>query len=175
MSEPRDSEEFVRELTRSQTRLHGFIRCLLPQQESIDDILQETNLVLWRKASDFTPGSDFWAWASQVARFQVLSYLKQRSRDRHVFDVGLLEHLARIAAAQAETMEERQAALARCLEQLPPAQRQLLELRYSLHQSDEMIGATTNRPVNSIRQTLYRIREVLLRCIERRLATEGSS
>jgi RNA polymerase sigma-70 factor, ECF subfamily len=173
MSEPRDSEEFVRELTRSQSRLRGFIRCLLLQHESVEDVLQETNLVLWRKAGDFTPGSDFWAWASQVARFQVLTYLKQRSRDRHVFDPGLLDDLADLAIARATTTEDRQAALARCLEQLPPAQRQLLELRYALRQSNETIAASTNRPVGSIRQTLYRIREVLLKCIERRLAAEG--
>ena len=169
MSAPRDPEEFVGQLTRHQPRLRGFIRCLLPHAETVEDVLQETNLLLWRKAGDFVPGTDFWAWASQVARFQVLTHLKQRRRDRHVFDVELLNDLAVLAEQRLRTAEEREEALALCVEHLPGPQRQLLDLRYGLGQSIEAVARSIQRPAGSIRQTLYRIREVLLKCIERRL------
>jgi len=39
------------------------------------DVLQETNLVLWKEQADFQPGTRFEARAYTVARFQVLAYL----------------------------------------------------------------------------------------------------
>ena len=59
-----------------------------------DDVLQETNLVLLRKESDFQPGTDFVAWASQVAAFQVKNDRAKRGRDRLTFDDALLGQLA---------------------------------------------------------------------------------
>ncbi len=174
MSAPRDPETFVCELTGHQRRLRGLIRCLLLHPGAVEDVLQETNLLLWRKAGDFVPDTDFWAWSSRVARYQVLTHLKQRRRDRLVFDEQLLHDLAALAEERARTSEERQAALASCLEKLPAPQRQLLDLRYGLQQSIDDVAQNIQRPAGSIRQTLYRIREALLKCIERRLSAEGS-
>jgi RNA polymerase sigma-70 factor (ECF subfamily) len=72
-------------------------------------------------------------------------------------------------------MDERRDALLVCLERLPAPQRQLLEMRYSLGQSMDQIASTLSRPSGSVRQTLYRVREALLFCIERRMAGEASS
>jgi RNA polymerase sigma-70 factor (ECF subfamily) len=48
-------------------------------------------------------------------------------------------------------------------------------LRYGPKSSIEEIAVSLERSAGSIRQTLYRIREALLACIERRLATEAAS
>jgi RNA polymerase sigma-70 factor (ECF subfamily) len=173
MNPPPQLDTVVQELTRHQPRLRGFIRCLLLEAEHVEDVLQETNMVLWRKANEFQPGTDFWKWASQVARFQVLSHWKRRNRDRHVFDLGLVEELATLVEKTTEEADLRQAALKRCLEKLPSPQRQLLDMRYSQQQSVEQITAAIGRPNGSIRQTLYRIREALLRCIEKQFPGEA--
>jgi RNA polymerase sigma-70 factor (ECF subfamily) len=46
----------------------------------VDDILQEINAVLWEKALEFQPGTDSWAWASQIARFKVLNHVRKFGR-----------------------------------------------------------------------------------------------
>ena len=94
MAVPRDPDTFVQELTKHQSRLRGFIRCLLFRSEPVEDVLQETNLLLWNKADQFQPGTSFWAWASEVARYQVLTHWKKQGRDRHVFDEVLVNELA---------------------------------------------------------------------------------
>ncbi len=66
----------VGEIARYQSRLRAFVRCLLVRPSDVDDILQEINSVLWQKANEFQPGSDFWAWASQIARFEALNHLR---------------------------------------------------------------------------------------------------
>ena len=65
------------ELLRHQDRLRGFIRCLLIDRRDADDVWQDVNLLLVRKAADFRTGTDFWAWAIQVARYQVLTQCKK--------------------------------------------------------------------------------------------------
>lgn len=170
-----DLEHFVSQLTRHQTRLRGLVRCLLFDAGQAEDVLQDTNVVLLRKAAEFQSGTDFWAWASQVARFQVLTHARQTSRNRIVFDDDMLAILAEEAQVQAELLDKRREALTLCLDQLPSTQRQLLDMRYLMNHSMGQIGAALSRPEGSVRQTLYRIREALLNCIGRRMAAEGTA
>lgn len=174
MAVPRDPDTFVQELTKHQSRLRGFIRCLLFQSECVEDVLQEANLLLWNKADQFEPGTNFWAWASEVARYSVLTHLKKQGRDRHVFDDSIVNELAMEAQALVAQTDERRAALERCLEKLPAPQRLLLDRRYGLRESIDTIAQALRRPPGSLRQTLYRIREALLRCIEKELDVEGA-
>lgn len=169
-----DLDAFARELTRHQARLRGLIRCLLFNRQDVEDLWQDTNVLLLRKAADFRPGTDFWAWSSQVARYQVLTHCKKLKRDRLVFSDELLATLADELGQRAAEIDDRRAALDACLTKLPAPQRQLLELRYGPKSSIEEIAVSLERSAGSIRQALFRIRESLLACIERRLATEGA-
>jgi RNA polymerase sigma-70 factor (ECF subfamily) len=72
-----------------------------------DDILQETNLVLWSKQDEFTPGTDFRVWAFRVARYQVMAYRKRQSLDRLVFGDELIDRLARLDQRRRETFDQK--------------------------------------------------------------------
>lgn len=163
----------VQEIARHQSRLRGFVRCLLVRPSDVDDILQEVNSVLWEKGDEFQPGTDFWGWASQIARFKVLNHVRKLGRERLVFDDAILEQLAEVAASKLEQLDQRRVALDHCLQQLPPPQRQLIDLRYTAGHTIELIGESIGRPAGSVRQALYRIRCTLQDCIERQLAQEG--
>lgn len=162
-------EEMVLLIAAHQTRLRAFLRCLLVPGNDIEDVLQETNRILWQKAIGFEPGSDFWAWASQVARFEVLSYFRKRRRDLVAPDSPLVEQLALLATEELKHGDARRTALDECVSQLPPAHRQLLEMKYFSDQSISQISDHTNRTQGTIRQTLYRIREALRQCVTRKL------
>jgi len=170
------SQDIVaKELARHQPRLRGFVRCLLIRPADVDDVLQEINAVIWEKAHEFEEGTDFWAWASQIARFKVLNRIRRYGRDRLVFDEDVLLQLAEVAQSRLEALDRRSVALDHCLQQLPPAQRQLIGLRYEGGHAIEVISEMIGRPKGSVRQSLYRIRNVLLACIEGRLAMEGDA
>ncbi len=162
-------EQFVQELVQTQPRLRMFIRALVRDASQVDDVLQETNLVLWRKAEEFTPGTNFGAWACRAAYFQVLSYHKRRGQSRLLFDEDLLKHLADVAQHQTDDLEQRRAALQMCLKRLTDQQRELLDCRYNHAQSIAEIALQWDRPEGSTRQALYRIRLALMDCIRRRL------
>lgn len=173
MDQPMDLEQFLRILTQHQRRLRGFVRCLLFDAREAEDVLQDVNVTLLRKADEFKPGTDFWAWACSVTRFQVLAHCRRVKRDRLVFDEELLIQLAEEVLVRGESIDRRREALQGCLEKLPGPQRQLLEMRYGPDGSIDQIATKLSRPVNSVRQTLYRIRESLLNCVQSRLTLEG--
>lgn len=166
-------EEFVRELTRHQPRLRSLVGCLLFDHKDVDDVCQNTNVVLLAKVAEFRPGSDFWAWASQIARYQVLAHAKRLGRDRLVFSGDLLATLAVDMAERGASIDRRREALDACLGKLSAPQRRLLELRYGTSSSVTEIATSLGRSPGVIRQTLYRIREALLACISRQLAMDA--
>ena len=53
------SAEFVTQITRVQRQLHAFILSVVWDMAEADDVLQETNLVLWQKADEFDRSRDF--------------------------------------------------------------------------------------------------------------------
>ena len=169
----REKTEIVQEIARHQTRLRAFVRCLLVRSADVDDLVQEINAVLWEKADEFEQGTNFWAWASQIARFKALNKIRKYGRERLVFDDEMLSRIASVAESRLDNLDGRREALGECLNALPPSQRQLIDLRYASGQTIETIADSISRPAGSVRQTLYRIRLALLKCIQSKLATEG--
>jgi RNA polymerase sigma-70 factor (ECF subfamily) len=165
MSHRDQTEHFVAELTAKQNRLYAYIMALLPNPESARDVLQETNMVLWRKSGEFVPGTDFGAWAAKIAYFQVLSHRKRRRQDRHVFDDGLLADLAQ-EVQLLDQPDDRQQAMRHCLDRLPGPERELVRMRYADGGSVKRMADHFGRSVGAVSQSLYRIRQALTDCIE---------
>jgi RNA polymerase sigma-70 factor (ECF subfamily) len=165
-----NSDQFIQDLTASQNSLYGYILSLLPDRTAAQDVLQEVSLTAWQKRSDFTAGTSFFAWVSKIAYFHVLSHRRKMSRDRLVFGDEVLDFLAERQLEREEEVSRRGLALKSCLEKLPAAQKQLVEQRYTEGVRVQEIAAREGKSVGAISQTLYRIREVLLKCVEQNLA-----
>ncbi|QNN24796.1 sigma-70 family RNA polymerase sigma factor [Planctomycetales bacterium ZRK34] len=173
MAGPREPEQFVQHLTAHQTRLRAFIHALMADWHRAEDVLQETNAVLWRKADQFEPGTNFHAWAFAIAHNQVRLARLRSARDRHHFDETLADQLASEAIEQFADLDHRRQALAICFDKLPKKQRELLARRYTANEPVTTIAKSLRRPAGSIRQTLYRIRTALADCIGRSMSREA--
>lgn len=165
---PKDpAEVFVQSLTDSQNRLFGYIFSLLGDRDRAADVLQECNLVLWRKAGEFREGADFIPWAFAIARFQVMAHLRDRKRDRlELMDPELAELIVDEVEEQAGQFEEMQVALQTCVAKLPDHSRGLLERRYFSKLSIQSLAEETQRGVSAVKVALLRIRRGLRTCIE---------
>jgi RNA polymerase sigma-70 factor (ECF subfamily) len=167
--------QFVAAVTGAQRALHAFIFSLTHHTADAHDVLQETNVVLWRKAAEFAPGTNFQAWAFKVAEFQVLAHRRRQQRSRLQFDDELVEQLAdeRETAEDFAQHDARRVALAHCLEKLDAPQRQLIARRYEPEASVNDLAAERGVSPKALSATLRRIREALLACIERTIAREA--
>jgi RNA polymerase sigma-70 factor (ECF subfamily) len=167
------SPQFLLLLTNHQSTLYAAITALLGGVEGAQDVLQETNVVLLDKASDYDPARPFVPWAMTFARFQVLAWRKRQSRDRLVLDDELFSALADRLAAGPAPPSRRLDALEACLNKLPPASRGLVDARYAHGEPVQDIAARLGRSVNVVSVSLFRIRKALLECVRAALAAEG--
>ncbi|MCD4728029.1 MAG: RNA polymerase subunit sigma-70, partial [Pirellulales bacterium] len=152
------SEQFVRSLTDHQSRLYAYILAVLGDPNAVHDVLQNANMVIWRKADEYVEGTLFWAWISRIAYFEVLAYRKRRQRDRLVFDDALLENIAVEAVDLAGSLGADLAALHRCVEKLPQLDQDLVWGRYTPGGSVKRLAKSRNKSAGGISQALYRIR-----------------
>jgi RNA polymerase sigma-70 factor (ECF subfamily) len=167
--------EFVQQFTRSQRQIYLYILSQVPSPVDADEILQETNLVIWRKVDRFQLGTNFLAWAYQIAGLEVLKFRERRHRDRLRFSEEFIERVAEEIEGDTEQLEARRQALMNCIGRLRPADRELIEERYSTGENGLSVARKKGRPANSVYQSLGRIRKALLECITRRLTAESST
>jgi RNA polymerase sigma-70 factor (ECF subfamily) len=162
------TEAFVRQLTENQNRLYGYVFSLLGDHSRAADVVQETNLVLWRKIDEFDSDKPFLPWAFAIARFQVLAHLRDQKRDRLLFDAELVEVLADEAERQAGRLELTREALRDCLQQLAPGNRDLIESRYIKANPVADIAKSTGRKLSAVKMALMRSRRQLALCVRER-------
>jgi RNA polymerase sigma-70 factor (ECF subfamily) len=165
-------EQFARLLGGCQRQVFLYALGLLHNTADAEEVLQETNMVLWRKFDQYQPDTDFGGWARRIAHFEVLKLRDKRRAGAHVFSGDFIESLAAASDRAADVLEARRTALAHCLEKLADRDRQLLAMRYEEHAKTDSVAQALGRSIQGVRKSLHRIRTVLLTCVERTLAAE---
>jgi len=170
--ERQDEERLVGLITAHQRALYTYIFSLVRRAEDAQDILQETNLVLWRKAAESAAVDNFKAWAFRIAFIQVQAHNQRRGRDRHRFCDDLLSALAVEAETRPVQDNRYLDALRSCVARLTDRSRDELWQRYNAPGSVQAMAEASNRSPAAVSQSLYRIRNTLLKCVRRQLQTE---
>jgi RNA polymerase sigma-70 factor (ECF subfamily) len=165
-------DQFLRLYAEHEAALHTLLRVMLPSREDAKEALQETIIVLWQKFGEFDPARSFRAWASGIARNKALAVLRDRKRDRLVFDESLVNRLADRAVLHEQSVMTRREVLEGCLQKLPVAQRELVLSAYTKGTRIDDLAAGRGQTPMSLYKLLQRIRLSLLECIECTLATE---
>lgn len=164
-------ERLVSLISSHQAVLHRYILSLLPDRGLADDVLQETSLVLWRKAAEYDETRPFLPWAMSIAWNQVRAARRDASRDRHVFDDALVDLLAQEQmAAEPDSPARLEQALQDCLSQLPRHQQDLILSRYQPGGSVQSLASQYAKSPTAISLVLLRIRKLLEQCINQKLA-----
>ena len=161
--------------THHQRRLFLYILSQVGNPVEAEEILQETNVVIWSKYSQFQPGTNFLAWVSQIANFEVMKSRTRRKREKLVFSDDFLQTVAQASLERSEQLESRRAALVECIQKLRPKDRDLIKQRYAPGERGKHLAEQIGRPANSVYQSLGRIRRTLLECIQRMAIAEAPS
>jgi RNA polymerase sigma-70 factor (ECF subfamily) len=165
-------ELFLQLFVRHERAMRAYARTLLPSWQDVDEAIQESSLVAWRKFEDFDPATNFAAWLATIVRFEALRLRRARHRNRLIFSDELLQLLENEGAEDYDRLERQRSALEKCLSQLQETQRQILALAYNsdlkLHQVAEKSGHSTE----GFYKLIQRLRAALLKCAQRELARE---
>tara|TARA_B100000959_G_scaffold252255_1_gene282218 strand:+ start:39 stop:551 length:513 start_codon:yes stop_codon:yes gene_type:complete len=165
------SDEFVLELTQVQQRLYSYIYRRLANRDQAQEVLQQVNLVLCRKADDFELGTNFDAWAVTVAHYQILSYRKTQARDRLVFTdevMNIVDDQQGDNTARERVLKQ----LRRCFQALSVDNRAFLILRYEGGLSMAQMAMEVSKTAGAVRVKLHRLRRGLRDCVQNHLRKE---
>lgn len=165
-------ERFAQLLATCQRRVFLYALGLVHNSADAEEILQETNLVLWRKFDQYEPGTEFARWACRIAYYEVLKFREKRARGERIFTSDFIETLATESERSMDLLDARRDALVRCLEKLRKSDRQLILRRYQERATTRTVAEALGRSVQGTRRALHRIRMALLACVERTLAAE---
>lgn len=174
-TESESGREFIASFTQCQRRIYLYILSMVPHPIEAEEILQNTNLIIWKKSQQFEAGSNFFAWACQIAHYEILKFRKKRSRDKHQFSDEFVSQVAEAVKENQDVFELRRNALAFCLEKLRKKDRELIQRRYQGNNQGKDVADELGRPANSVYQSLGRVRRTLFECINRYIATESYS
>ena len=179
MSDPADpalvsQKQLMLLMTQHQRRIFSYIYTLVPSRADAEDILQETSLVICEKFGQFKIGTDFAAWACQIAYWEVRRARQKFARSKVVFDQDIVDALAQTASAMIDEVSERHEILGRCLQKLHPRDRDLVLTRYEPGCGVEQAAQRSGRSMEAAYKALGRIRKMLLDCVSNQLTAEGA-
>ena len=167
-----DTGAFAQLYDRLSGPLHGLCLRMTGEAADAEDILQETFLTIWRRASSFDPdkGSAF-NWAVHLTRCKIIDHLRSRGRRLRVLappddpGAGEAAHPPEAvatgpAAGDATDRRERAGRVRVGLEALPPDQGHAIELAFFSDLTHHEISARLGQPLGTVKA---RIRRGLLR------------
>jgi RNA polymerase sigma-70 factor (ECF subfamily) len=157
-------------MTRHQRQIFAYIYTLVPDRPDAEDLLQETSLVICEKFDEFTPGTDFVAWACQIAWWRVRYSRQKFARAKVVFDDEVFEAVARTAGEMTAELDERHEALAGCLKKLPARDRELVLTRYEPGSGVAEAARRSGRSMDAAYKALNRLRKLLHDCVTNQLS-----
>lgn len=148
--------------------LRGFVLSLVSDYSLVDDVVQETFLVVSAKAGQFQRGSNFRAWAWTIARYKVLQTLQKVPKAEQRLSDEVIESLCATEASEEWPAEDQLRQLAECVRELAPKARQAVELRYQQAHKPPEIARLMGWTVDAVHVALSRARVALRDCVQRR-------
>jgi RNA polymerase sigma-70 factor (ECF subfamily) len=161
-------------MTRHQRQVFSYIYTLVPNRYDAEDLLQEASLIICEKFHEFEEGTDFVAWACQIAYWRIRYSRQKFARSKVVFDQELVDAIAQTASEMAVEMDERHEALSGCLKKLPARDREMVLTRYEPGSGVEEAARRSGRSLEAAYKALMRIRKLLLDCVTHQIPSGGT-
>ena len=138
-------------------RLARFLARIAPQYETIEEIINDTFLVVWQRAKEFRGASRVSTWIIGIAYRIALKSLRRND--------GLVraQRYDSLPEPWVEPMKDTEMRdwVVRGLSHLPMEQRLALELAYNMGHSIEEIAEISESPVGTVKARMFHAREKL--------------
>ena len=142
-------------------RLFRFILRITHQPESVEELIQETLLLVWEKPDRFNHDSKISTWVFGIAYNKALKSMSRNAR--HSSDVNvddLIETIGDPAANPAQSRESEDW-LSCALATLQPDQRAVIELTFYYGLPYQDIAKILNCPENTVKTRMFHARKKL--------------
>jgi RNA polymerase sigma-70 factor (ECF subfamily) len=152
--------------------LRALIGSVVHEESEADDVLQESFLQIWREAHHYSPkaGKPL-GWVITIARRRAIDRVRRRdsyrrAKQRFEDEIKPQTQISRSSRTDTEVAQsDLRRFLGRQMENLPPVQREAVELAYFRGLSQREIAATTNTPLGTVKTRLQLGLRKLTQCI----------
>lgn len=165
-----DSDRFVELLGNQERHLLPYVYSLTSDWNDAEEVAQRVRLKLWKQFDQYDDTLSFGAWARAIAYYEVLTFRKERTRRPDFLSEVVLSKLSETYEELFSPSDERREALQECLEKLLPKDRKIVAKYYANLGKSADLSAAEGLSVPALRQKIYRIRKILLGCVERKAA-----
>ena len=166
----------MRLFTANEKRIRSFLFASIGSNESVDELMQEVSVVLWKKFAQLDDDQNFLKWAYVVARYELLQHRRRFARNRLVLDSTLMEQLSDQYAKREETSPDyfdgMKKQLEFCISQLPDIDQKTLLASYAGGQRIAEVAERMQVSARRLYKDLERMRRQLRRCIEFNLSQQ---
>lgn len=140
-------------------RAQALARAVVRDDSAVDDVVQEAFLKAYKQLASLGVAAHFPSWLGSIVRNEAVTWLRRNVRaGRDGRDVSELQPLA----PEPSEPDVRLAPLRVALEQLAPAYREIIALRYEANLDYLAIAETLGISVANVEKRLYRARQALL-------------
>lgn len=154
-------QAFVQVINTWKQGLYWHIRQIIPDHSDADDVLQNTLIKAWNNLDNFQGQSKIRTWLYKIGTNEALNWLASRKRF-----VSLEAETAETmgftyTSGPALGMQDPETLLAEALEQLPPRQKMVFNMKYydemTYEEITEVIGGTTGSHKASFHHAVKKI------------------
>lgn len=138
-------------------RLARFLARFTARYENVEEIINDTFMVVWQSSKDFRHASQVSTWIMGIAYRTALKSIRRQKNFATDQNIDDYPEQSTDPTEETETRDW----LARGLDRLPLEQRLTLELAYHMGHSLEEIAAITGSPVGTIKARMFHAREKL--------------
>src|SRR6202451_3999107 len=138
-------------------RLARFLSRFTPRYENVEEIINDTFMVVWQSAKDFRYASQVSTWIIGIAYRTALKSFRRQKNHSAARSLDDLPEQTIDPTSDTEVQDW----LKHGLTQLPMEQRLARELAYHMGQSLEEIAAITECPVGTVKARMFHAREKL--------------
>jgi RNA polymerase sigma-70 factor, ECF subfamily len=160
------ADEFALLFSRHARQIYAYILTLIPNWSDAEDVFQETSTIIWEKFDEFTPDTNFRAWACQVAYYRAIWFRQRQKKAAMPFGDEFFRVVAAETLSQQDLLEDRYLALAGCMKRLVERDRELVERAYADGVTIKDVAVQLGRSPDAAYKALKRIHRELFDCVE---------
>jgi RNA polymerase sigma-70 factor (ECF subfamily) len=160
------ADEFAALFSRHARQVYAYILTLTPQWADAEDIFQETSTIIWQKFDEFTPGTNFVAWACRIAYYRAIWFRERQKKLAIPFGRQFFDLVAAETLSQQDDLEDRHSALADCIKLLVERDRELVQRAYAEGTTIKEVAVQLGRSPDATYKALKRIHRELFECVE---------
>jgi RNA polymerase sigma-70 factor (ECF subfamily) len=140
---------------RHNVRVYRFVLRLTGNQSLAEDLVSEVFLDVWRQAEGFESKSQVSTWLLAIARYKALSALRRRT-DEHLDDqmAASIEDTSDDPETVVNT-KDRATIIQKCLTQLSPAHREVIDLVYYHEKSVDEVAQIVGVPAATVKTRMF--------------------